>query len=212
MQERHRRQRWNRDIYEAVGSWDNLIGCLNGTWQFRATDLWAIDSHFLARGISISTLRLMVIPSFSYLLLTRLRLHFLERAGHHRSGSFVQPVVRPSVPGVLEYTYTAMNDFGCTFESSIISPVLRPPTRTAYRSAPKAQAWTRCAYFKVPVRDVLQVKTPSPYRGMNCSDLRGRRFGGSQRFDPITLCGYERFLRASTCSAGNTRGQSLCGW
>lgn len=97
--------------YESLQPLSNLVGCpLNGTWTFTITDLFAIDNGFLCEwsmGVSTDTGSAII-------------------SGQWSGNDFVQdPNVPfagwavPSQAGTSDYTFTVVDDYGCTYDTTI---------------------------------------------------------------------------------------------
>lgn len=103
----------------------NLIGCpLNGTWTITVTDHLLIDNGFIfAWGIDFATSVLPV--SWSYKPL-------ISSEAWNNSPSIINTsggnaTIMPSDSGQYNYTYTVVDDFGCTYDTTISVSVIPTP-------------------------------------------------------------------------------------
>ncbi len=168
----------NPGTYEAEGSWSNLIGCpLNGIWQFRATDLWAVDNGFLCVweihfDPALAGDTTAFVPSYG----PGCDSTFWSGPDITAADPWCNTVVAtPTTPGQEEYTYTAIDDFGCTFQSSITLNVLEATDPYCLTLGTESATMDPVSVYPVPVRDVLHVRHTEPINGYELIDLRGRQ-------------------------------------
>ena len=109
-------------IYKPETPYTSLIGCpLNGTWQITITDNMQIDNGFLFDwGIDISSNNGL---SFNQLITS---------SSWDPDSSIIQTngnqiSILPPDSGIFQYTYSAIDSFGCTFDTSISVHVLPIP-------------------------------------------------------------------------------------
>lgn len=119
------------DTYSPVQPLSNLVGCpLNGTWSFTITDLWGIDNGFLCDwSINFNPAIIPDVTQFTPVLGTST----IDSAAW--SGPFVEtpdpnaPLVAQAVldePGTFSYTFTVMDNFGCSYDTTL-SLTIDPP-------------------------------------------------------------------------------------
>ena len=117
------------DTYSPVGSCTQLIGCpLNGEWTFTITDMWGADNGFLCDW------ELNFDPALFPSLTTFTPDLGLEDADSaYWSGPDIVdagPAVGTLVantPGEHEFTFTVMDNFGCSYDTTITITVLPNP-------------------------------------------------------------------------------------
>src|SRR5690606_28854231 len=107
------------DTYSAVDPCTQLIGCpLNGTWTFTITDLWAIDNGFLCDWeINFDPSLYPSLTEFT----PNLGLNDPDSAywtgpGITDQGPATGITTNPE-PGDHEYTFTVIDDFGCSYDT-----------------------------------------------------------------------------------------------
>ncbi|MBL7950506.1 MAG: PKD domain-containing protein [Flavobacteriales bacterium] len=164
--------------YEAVGNWEDLLGCpLNGTWQFRAIDLWGGDNGYLCSweihfDPQLGGDALAFMPTYG----PGCDSTFWSGADISMTEPGCNTVqVTPSAPGEHPFTFTAINDHGCAFDSTITVTVL--DTNDPYCISLGVDEPTPAALsaYPVPVRDVLHVAHAAPFTGYELLDLHGRQ-------------------------------------
>ncbi|HRH70760.1 MAG TPA: PKD domain-containing protein, partial [Flavobacteriales bacterium] len=165
------------DTYEAVGSWDALLGCpLNGTWRFRAIDLWAADNGFLCSW------ELQFDPSLGGIDLSFTPSYGPGCDSTYWSGADITTtapdcnsiVVTPASVGEAAYTFTAIDDHGCVFDSTLTITVLDatdPYCLTLGVQAPDPATFTA---YPMPVHDLLHVRYAGQVSHYALLDLGGR--------------------------------------
>lgn len=164
--------------YTPVQPWDALVGCpLNGTWTFRATDLWAVDNGYLCSW-ELRFDEALVGDGSAFLPTYGPGCDSTYWSGPDITGSVPDcnsVVIIPSAPGEQPYTFTAINDFGCTYDSTIVINVL--PATNPYCISLGLDAPTIDAINvrPMPVHDILQVSNREPITGYELLDLRGRK-------------------------------------
>ncbi len=107
--------------YESVQPFTNLLGCpLNGTWTVEVCDLWAVDNGFIFDwSIQFDPELYPELISFTPSIgldidSTYWSGQFFTAGGAGDVYSFVIPE-----EGVFDYTYTATDDFGCSYTETI---------------------------------------------------------------------------------------------
>lgn len=113
----------NPGTYEPVQPFTNLLGCpLNGEWTYQSTDLWGADNGFICSwSINFDP---SIIPDVTQFT-PEIDGSDIDSAGW--SGPFL--VVDPNnasiaeaaitTPGTYNYTYSATDNFGCTYDTTI---------------------------------------------------------------------------------------------
>lgn len=111
--------------YLPVTPYTNLIGCpLNGSWSITVTDNLFIDNGFIfAWGIDFAPSVLPV--SWSYKPM-------ISSQAWNNSSSIINvnggnATILPSDSGQYDYTYTVVDDFGCTYDTTIRVSVVPTP-------------------------------------------------------------------------------------
>lgn len=118
------------DTYSAVGDWSVLEGCpLNGTWSIELCDLFASDNGFifdwsLVFDESLYPDLITFTPSFG-----------AECDSTFWSGSFITGetedcngiTIEPQTLGTQTYTYTAIDNHGCTYTTEVNVNVTQGP-------------------------------------------------------------------------------------
>jgi len=117
--------------YEPEGDWADLFGCpLNGTWQLEICDVVGADDGWVFEfGIQFA-------PEFYPALLT-----FTPTVGNGCDSSYWSnqnlletiggncdwATFIPTEGGIYDFTYTVVNDFGCTYTSEVTITAIEPP-------------------------------------------------------------------------------------
>ena len=120
----------NPGTYTAVQPFTNLVGCpLNGDWTYQSTDLWGADNGFICSwSLNFDP---SIIPEVT---------QFTPEIGADADSSFWQlpvPVDEVSAngdtvtftlndPGVHEFVYTVTDNFGCSYDTTIVITVNEP--------------------------------------------------------------------------------------
>ena len=115
----------NAGTYQAVGNWNNLLGCpLNGTWKINVIDNLAADNGYIfSWGLSLNPALIpggwtynVPVDSVSW------------------SGPFIQATsdstanITPLNAGTFQYTMTLYDSFGCSYDTTFSVNVLANPT------------------------------------------------------------------------------------
>lgn len=120
----------NAGTYQSVQPFANLVGCpLNGDWTFQITDMWAIDNgHICSWSINFNPL---IVPDVT---------QFTPVIGADADSSFWQSPVPPdnvsangdtitftvNTPGQHEFIYNVTDNFGCSYDTTIVINVNEP--------------------------------------------------------------------------------------
>lgn len=120
--------------YESVQPFTNLLGCpLNGTWTIEFCDMWGNDDGWLFDyGMNFD-------PSFYGEVLSFTPIYGVGCDSTYWSGSGIVNQnsgcdyvnIELTAPGIYNYVYTAMNDFGCSFDTTVSIVVDVAPLVTA---------------------------------------------------------------------------------
>ena len=105
--------------------YNNLIGCpLNGAWSITVTDNLGIDNGFIfAWGIDFAP---SVLPdSWDYIPAIATEAWDASSDIIINNGQHI--VVQPQSAGIHDYTFTAVDDFGCTYDTTIHIDVKKTP-------------------------------------------------------------------------------------
>ena len=104
--------------YSSVDPWTNLIGCpLNGTWEVEICDSWAIDNGFIFDWAvefdpSLYPEAVTFTPSFG----PDCDSTYWEGPNITSNGdNCSQVLIQPEETGTFEYTFTGINNHGCTY-------------------------------------------------------------------------------------------------
>lgn len=166
------------DTYEAVGTWDALVGCpLNGTWRFRALDLWAGDNGYLCAwdlqlDPALDGTGLSFTPSFG----PGCDSTFWSGPDITASSPDCNSIVAtPTAVGDQAYTFTAINDHGCAFDTTITITVLDTGDPYCITLGVQDTAPSTITAFPMPVTDLLHVRHADPIDHYTLLDLRGRQ-------------------------------------
>ncbi|MBU0764340.1 MAG: PKD domain-containing protein, partial [Bacteroidetes bacterium] len=112
--------------YEAESSWSNLIGCpLNGDWQIYVFDNLASDNGYIFWWMinfdpSIIPSNLMEFEN------TYDPADYIWSGNNITSQSNGTGTAVPNTSGTLSYTFTATDDFGCQYDTTV-SVIVLPP-------------------------------------------------------------------------------------
>ncbi|MDX9751850.1 MAG: PKD domain-containing protein, partial [Flavobacteriales bacterium] len=120
----------NPGIYSSVQPLSNLVGCpLNGDWTYQSTDLWGIDNgHICSWSINFNP---QIIPDVT---------QYTPSIGAGSDSSYWQSPVPPdnvsangdtitftvTTPGPNEFIYNVIDDFGCSYDTTIVIFVNEP--------------------------------------------------------------------------------------
>lgn len=120
--------------YESVQPFDNLIGCpLNGTWTIEFCDMWGGDDGTLFNyGIAFDPSLYGEVLSFTPNYGPGCDSTYWTGAGIVSQSSGCDYInVELTNPGTYDFVYTAINDFGCSFDTTIAIVVDVAPEVTA---------------------------------------------------------------------------------
>ena len=120
--------------YAAAGNLCDLVGCpLNGAWTFSVTDNLAIDNGFIFYwGINFNPALFPGITTFTPSI-------GVNADSSYWTGPNIVVIdadadiatIDPPGPGTYDYTYHVVNNFGCSFDSTIQITFTEPLTITA---------------------------------------------------------------------------------
>lgn len=120
----------NPGIYESQNDLCDLVGCpLNGTWTFVVTDNLGIDDGYIFEwGINLNPELFPGVTTFTP------QWGQLADSSSWGAGDFIDALspdgntitVSPTAPGTYDYTFSTLNDFGCTFDTTVTVTVLEP--------------------------------------------------------------------------------------
>ena len=114
--------------YQAVESWNSLIGCpLNGVWTIEICDLWNLDDGYIFDwAVEFNPQLYGDLLSFTPIYGADCDSSFWEGPfiGSTSNNCDFVTLTIPE-PGSYDYTYTLINDFGCSFDT-IITVVVAP--------------------------------------------------------------------------------------
>ncbi|MBU0764458.1 MAG: PKD domain-containing protein, partial [Bacteroidetes bacterium] len=111
--------------YQSYESMNSLIGCpLNGNWTITVTDNWSIDDGFIFYwGINFNPS--VYPPIWSYT-------PAFPIYNQSWAGSYILPpngptvTVEPDAQGTYSYTFTAVDDYGCEYDTTLTLTVFEP--------------------------------------------------------------------------------------
>lgn len=120
----------NPGTYESLQSFNNLIGCpLNGEWTFQSTDLWAIDNGFICGweinfdpGIIPDLTQFT--PSWGPDADSSLWIGGTQPDGISANGDDI--TFTATAPGTYPFIYSVTDNFGCTYDTTILVIVDEP--------------------------------------------------------------------------------------
>ena len=120
--------------YSAAGNLCNLVGCpLNGAWTFSVTDNLAIDNGYIfSWGINFNPALFPGVTTFTPTI-------GIDADSSYWTGPNIVVIdadadiatIDPPGPGTYDYTYHVVNNFGCSFDSTIQITFTEPLTITA---------------------------------------------------------------------------------
>jgi gliding motility-associated-like protein len=128
-------------VYEAAGDMCALVGCpLNGDWTFSVTDNLAIDNGYIfAWGIAFNPLLYPGVTTFTPTIGAGADSSYWVTTGAQWVTNISDDAdiitILPEEAGIFEYTYVVINNFGCTFDTTLVLSVLEAPTVTAGEDA-----------------------------------------------------------------------------
>ncbi|MCK5856339.1 MAG: gliding motility-associated C-terminal domain-containing protein [Bacteroidales bacterium] len=105
-------------------SFNSLIGCpLNGAWSITVTDNLGIDNGYIfAWGIEFASSVLPISWDYQPVISSEA---WNNTSGIVGSGANV--LIQPSDSGNFQYTYTVVDDFGCTYDTTLTVRVVPTP-------------------------------------------------------------------------------------
>jgi gliding motility-associated-like protein len=105
-------------------SYNTLIGCpLNGAWSITVTDNLGIDNGYIfAWGIEFATSVLPISWDYQPIIVSEA---WNNTTGIIGTGG--QVLIQPSDSGNFQYTYTVVDDFGCTYDTTLSVRVVATP-------------------------------------------------------------------------------------
>ncbi len=167
----------NPGTYEPVGTFDSLIGCpLNGTWTFSSTDLFGADNGFLCGWqLDLNVEQI----SDSTLVLTTYGAGCDSSFWSGTNISFTSSdcdsiTVIPTEPGELVFTYTGINNFGCTFDTSVTITVLPESDPACNVSGILSLDHSGANLYPNPVDELLHFTHTEGLRSYSLFDTDGR--------------------------------------
>ena len=117
----------NPGTYESVQPFSNLIGCpLNGDWVYQSTDLWGADNGFICSWeINFNPAIIPAVMQFTPII------DDTDPDSAWWSGPALtldpnNPLIAqatPSSAGAFNYTFTVIDNFGCTYDTTIVVTV-----------------------------------------------------------------------------------------
>ncbi|MCB9169934.1 MAG: gliding motility-associated C-terminal domain-containing protein [Flavobacteriales bacterium] len=117
--------------YQSVQPFNNLVGCpLNGDWTFQVTDLWALDNGFLCSW------QMNFDPAIFPPLTTFTPVYGIDCDSTYWTGPNIGSIstdcdsmcVTPSAPGSYDYVYHVVDDFGCSYDTTVQVTIDPPMT------------------------------------------------------------------------------------
>jgi gliding motility-associated-like protein len=122
--------------YAPIDPFSDLFGCpLNGVWQLLFTDLWGGDDGFLPGfQINLDPPLYPAITQFTPQIGLGIDSSYWDLTDPHivsNTPDGDEIVVQPNIDGAFTYTYFAVNNFGCTFDSTITVTVNPNPPAIA---------------------------------------------------------------------------------
>ncbi len=120
--------------YESLNPLSDLVGCdLNGTWTIEFCDLWGSDNGFVCDwNIDFNPAIIPSVTSFTPVYgplcdSTSWTGQDIISTGNNCN----QICVQPSALGAYDYIFSATDDFGCTYDTTITVTVIPGPTAEA---------------------------------------------------------------------------------
>ncbi len=124
----------NPGIYQSEENLCNLVGCpLNGEWTITITDNIASDNGYLfSWGIDFNPLLLPGVTTFTPIIGLQADSTFWEGSNIINTSTDGNSIeVLFDTPGLYEYTFFATNNFGCTFDTTVVIEAVVGPDITA---------------------------------------------------------------------------------
>jgi Secretion system C-terminal sorting domain len=175
--------------YESLQPFNSLIECpLNGTWTFRSTDLWGADNGALC-GWEIH-----FDPSLGGDTTAFVPVYGAGCDSTFWSGGAMvwnddgcdSILVSPSEVGVLELTYTATNNFGCTQDTVVSIQVLPPSDPYCLTLGLRSMDTEPIHVFPIPAGDQLTITGAATLSAFTLYDTGGRAVWKEQRPNTTT--------------------------
>jgi gliding motility-associated-like protein len=124
----------NPGTYEPVQPFSNLIGCpLNGEWTYQSTDLWGADNGFIcAWEINFDPNIIPDVTTFTPVLGTDCDSSWWTGPDMTVTSPDCDNItIVPVAPGSDNYVYSVIDNFGCTYDTTITVTVNEPFTVNA---------------------------------------------------------------------------------
>ena len=125
--------------YESLNPLSGLVGCpLNGTWSIEFCDLWGSDDGFVCDwNIDLDSSLYAPITEFEPTIGAQCDSSYWTSTGPastiitSTSGNCDQICLTPTANGTYDYTYTVVDNFGCTYDTVVQVTVNPGPTVNA---------------------------------------------------------------------------------
>jgi gliding motility-associated-like protein len=124
-------------VYQSYDDMCTLVGCpLNGDWTFTVTDNLAIDNGYIfAWGIAFNPILYPGVTTFTPTIGAGADSSYWVTTGAQWITDITPDAdiitIDPEQVGVYDYTYVVINNFGCTFDTTITLTVYQAPLVTA---------------------------------------------------------------------------------
>jgi gliding motility-associated-like protein len=121
------------DTYQSVDPFSNLIGCpANGPWVIRVCDVVGSDDGWIFNwGVSFDASLYGTDMTFTPEFGVDCTSTFWSGNSLQNAADCDSAVVTGTTPGIQTYTYTGIDNFGCTYSSTIGVTVIAPPVANA---------------------------------------------------------------------------------
>ena len=163
--------------YESVDAFSNLIGCpFNGTWTFQSTDLWGADNGYLC-GWDLYFDPALGGDTTAFVPVYGAGCDSTFWSGNDMTWTDAgcdSILVSPSNAGVLELTYTAIDNFGCTHDTLISVEVLPPSDPYCITLGLAVPVNGTIQVFPVPAADHVTITGPAAFDSFTLFDTGGR--------------------------------------
>lgn len=112
--------------YEVTGEWEDLIGCpLNGPWTIHITDHLGSDNGYIFSW-QLNYDESVIPDNLWEFTHTYNSSESIWGDDNILSTEYANAIAQPTSAGIIPYTYTVTDDFGCSYDTTVTVKVLAP--------------------------------------------------------------------------------------